>query len=73
MALKVKFNSREEVVSISIFERADGESARPVAVEPETKTGFQLSGPANSEEHAGVGQAKAEASFPHSKRCREVR
>src|SRR3954452_21684334 len=33
----------------------------------------QLSRSANSKEHAGVGQTKAEASFAHSKRCREVR
>jgi hypothetical protein len=73
VALKLKFNSKEGVVSISIFERADGASARPIAVEAETKTAFQLSSPADCKEHAGVGQAKAEASFPHSKRCREVR
>src|SRR5881392_622580 len=48
-------------------------SARPIGIEPETKTAFQLSSPADSKAQAGVGQAKAEASFAHSKRCREVR
>src|SRR5436309_11011002 len=47
-------------------------SARPIGIEPETKTAFHLCSPADSKAHAGVGQAKAEASFAHSKRCREV-
>src|SRR3982751_7075725 len=45
-------------------------SARPIGIEPETKTAFHLCSPADSKAHAGVGQAKAEASFAHSQRCR---